>query len=1078
MNNNTFNNINSEEYWENRFATGDWEEKQGREQSLFFYRVAISHFPEWFKEDIKENRLSVCDLGCAEGEGAHLLGESFPESQVTGADISEAALERARLAYPKQNFVKEDINNFKNNFDVIFSSNTLEHFKNADSIMKKLFKSCNKYFALLLPFKEYDRIDEHFFTFDYNVFSMHEEGFNLVFFREIDCTYMENTQWPGKEFLVIYQRCGTAGIDERRLTEIGNAISENEANLVKELNKKTHFLEKDENEIKENKVKIENLNERVEEDRNAIMQIQFEAAQHKQAALDLRETYVWKMGLKTEKLLQKTGIAFIRSLLDISDYKNIGLILTLRKGLNEALHRVDTKHNRRFRNMLCEKKFLNYKKIHEKTFETDMTDFDVPCVKGLISVVLPVFNGEKVIEESIESVLNQSFKNLELIIVNDGSTDKTADIIEKYRKSDSRIRVIAQENKKLPTALSEGFKASKGEFLTWTSADNIMLPDCLKTLAENLERKPDAAMVYGNMRLINKNGRIKRGHFWFEKPIFSGNVCLPRSISKLNTYANNTIGAAFMYRRKALYILEDYSRYKTTLEDYDYWMRMNSLLKISHIDEDKPLYLYRRHSESLTAHDKELGITKNRYKLMVLDDFRRDFYMSSLIWIAETDDENNRFYKDFKAAAENAGQLIMTYDEIKQCETAEVFSCVCYAYFGESFPEERKQDKTITRRVFVSGSVDNLDSDCFDLCITTDSNDTLAEKNGFEGVFYAKDGKTVFSIADAKIKNRILYGLEKMIDDPEVNEKKISIIICTYMRGKKLIDAIWSVIRQSLSKKEYEIIIVDNAPLKSGIREEIEYFKNKYKEYDGFIRYIGVPQKGLSYARNVGMWNAKGEYLTFLDDDILADYYLLEEIYAAFKYHPNVGVVGGQVILDVPFPKPAVLKKGMESLWSQFKITENTFREVSQQFEFPYGANFSVKREAIRLAGGFRMCYGRVGNDFAGGEETALSFKMLQIGYGIGLQPNAKVLHRVDKDRFNTEHVKKTILASAVTSYRFFCDLHTPIGWTERYVKNQIKITEKEIKILKQKNVDGLDIFYKNCWLDAWKRLLEYMKED
>ena len=55
MNNNTFNNINSEEYWENRFATGDWEEKQGREQSLFFYRVAISHFPEWFKEDIKEN---------------------------------------------------------------------------------------------------------------------------------------------------------------------------------------------------------------------------------------------------------------------------------------------------------------------------------------------------------------------------------------------------------------------------------------------------------------------------------------------------------------------------------------------------------------------------------------------------------------------------------------------------------------------------------------------------------------------------------------------------------------------------------------------------------------------------------------------------------------------------------------------------------------------------------------------------------------------------------------------------------------------------------------------------------------
>ena len=138
-------------------------------------------------------------------------------------------------------------------------------------------------------------------------------------------------------------------------------------------------------------------------------------------------------------------------------------------------------------------------------------------------------------------------------------------------------------------------------------------------------------MVYGNMRLIDKDGKIKRGHFWFEKPLFSGNVCFPTTADALNTFANNTIGAAFMYRKSALYILEDYSRFKTNLEDYDYWMRMNSLLKIEHTDEDDPIYLYRIHSESLTAHDKELGITKNRYKLMVLDDFRRDFYMSSLV---------------------------------------------------------------------------------------------------------------------------------------------------------------------------------------------------------------------------------------------------------------------------------------------------------------------------------------------------------------------------------------------------------------------------------------------------------------
>ena len=115
--------------------------------------------------------------------------------------------------------------------------------------------------------------------------------------------------------------------------------------------------------------------------------------------------------------------------------------------------------------------------------------------------------------------------------------------------------------------------------------------------------------------------------------------------------------------------------------------------------------------------------------------------------------------------------------------------------------------------------------------------------------------------------------------------------------------------------------------------------------------------------------------------------------------------------MDKPFPTPKVVRKGWESLWSQFKISGNTFREVNQQFEFPYGANYSVKRCAIWSVGGFRMCYGRVGNDFAGGEETALAFKMLEIGYGIGLQPRAKVLHRVEHSRFTAEHVKKTIMA-------------------------------------------------------------------
>lgn len=830
--------------------------------------------------------------------------------------------------------------------------------------------------------------------------------------------------------------------------------------------------------LREAEEKIRTLEERIEADRNAIMQIQFEAKQHKQEELDLHETSVWRTGLKIEKLLQKTGIAFVRSLLEISDYKRMGLLVTLRKGLNEGLNRENVTNKKKRRMQLCSKKFLRYKSARKDMADETSANFDVPQIDGLVSVVLPVFNGEKVIAQSIESVLAQTYRDLELIIVNDGSTDNTLEIAESLAQKDSRIKIINQENKKLPTALSVGFREAKGEFFTWTSADNIMLPDCISVMVEDIKRKPDVSMVYGNMRLIDARGHIKRGHFWFEKPLFSGNVCLPKNTNCLNTFANNTIGAAFLYRSRAAYILGDYSKFRTNLEDYDYWMRLNSLLKIDHIDEQKPIYLYRIHDESLTAHDKQLGITKNRYKLMVFDDFRRDFYNSALVWVVEAEDENNGLYKDFCKQVENAGHTMMTFDQALSISFGKNYSCFCYAYFGDSPDKERlAKAKDFSARVLVSKNAKSDAAEGFDLCLTTQTGADIEKLDNYRGWLGVEDARTLFSVLDSKIKNNILFSLEELIDDPPKPEKRISIIICTYMRGEKLVDAIWSVIRQSLSKKEYEIIVVDNAPFTSGIRKDVEEFQRKYSEFEGLIRYISAPQKGLSYARNAGMWNAKGEYLLFLDDDALADYYLLEEIFCGFKYHPHVGIVGGQVILDKPFPTPKVVRKGWESLWSQFKIAGNTFREVSQQFEFPYGANYSVRRSAIWSVGGFRMCYGRVGNDFAGGEETALAFKMLEIGYGIGLQPRAKVLHRVDHSRFTAEHVKKTILAGTITTYRFFVDLHTNIGWTERYVKNQIKITNREIKILERKNADSLDVYYKKCYLAAWKRLLEYMKE-
>src|SRR5574344_1693507 len=114
----------------------------------------------------------------------------------------------------------------------------------------------------------------------------------------------------------------------------------------------------------------------------------------------------------------------------------------------------------------------------------------------LVSIVLPVYNGEKYLAQSIESVLNQTYENIELIIVNDCSTDNSRDIAQKYANKNSGIKIIDNtENKKLPASLNIGFEAANGEYYTWTSDDNYYEPTAIEKMVQYLKTKPTDGMV-------------------------------------------------------------------------------------------------------------------------------------------------------------------------------------------------------------------------------------------------------------------------------------------------------------------------------------------------------------------------------------------------------------------------------------------------------------------------------------------------------------------------------------------------------------------------------------------------------
>jgi glycosyltransferase involved in cell wall biosynthesis len=201
-----------------------------------------------------------------------------------------------------------------------------------------------------------------------------------------------------------------------------------------------------------------------------------------------------------------------------------------------------------------------------------------------VSMVMPVFNGALYLAAALDSVLAQDFQDFELICLNDGSTDATAEILTTYADKDARI--IYQDNPAnigLPATLNAGFAIASGDYHSWTSHDNLLRPDMLSTLVGGLDADASVGVVYAGYSVIDGDGRILRYH-------------PPRPAAE--RWFGNPVGAAFLYRREVTEKLGGYDESLFGAEDYDFWLRAARQFKFQSVDRD--LYFYRRHDASLT----------------------------------------------------------------------------------------------------------------------------------------------------------------------------------------------------------------------------------------------------------------------------------------------------------------------------------------------------------------------------------------------------------------------------------------------------------------------------------------------
>lgn len=202
----------------------------------------------------------------------------------------------------------------------------------------------------------------------------------------------------------------------------------------------------------------------------------------------------------------------------------------------------------------------------------------------LISIVMPIYNSNKIyLRKSISSCLNQTYQNIELIIVEDGSEKDSEELITGFR--DNRIKYVKKpKNEKLPRALNTGFSVSKGQYLTWTSDDNIFAENAIEIMYNFLYRNPEYDFVYSNYYLIDEmDEKIQ--------PIF---VYPSEKLTKFNC-----TGSCFLYSRKVYEVIGEYNPDEFLVEDYDYWIRVSKQFNMKNLDEF--LYYHRWHSNSLTG---------------------------------------------------------------------------------------------------------------------------------------------------------------------------------------------------------------------------------------------------------------------------------------------------------------------------------------------------------------------------------------------------------------------------------------------------------------------------------------------
>lgn len=278
----------------------------------------------------------------------------------------------------------------------------------------------------------------------------------------------------------------------------------------------------------------------------------------------------------------------------------------------------------------------------------------------LVSVLMPVYNGERYLDQAVKSIINQTYKNIEIVIIDDGSFDRSIEIIKYYMSLDGRVKAYFLPHSGLVAALNYGLVKCKGDFVVRMDADDIALPNRVERLFSCIVRS-QLLVVGSAVSLMDESGKRLR----------DGNV--PVGVEKVKNrlrHSSCIFHPTVIFRRESVLSAGGYRSQFKAAEDYDLWLRLAEKGGLNNISD--VLLLYRVHASSVSAQKIESQALSSAAAL-------------AAFYIRNNGDDENSFLQRMSQSDGVETLISCCPREIRGCVRRSYYRSIVY---GARFPDE------------------------------------------------------------------------------------------------------------------------------------------------------------------------------------------------------------------------------------------------------------------------------------------------------------------------------------------------------------------------------------------------------